>query len=257
MAGSRQGTDTHGNRKHTKKECGRFRPPSDASQCIPNITTSVQVISVTPRSVGNQAPQWTWAPSNLRDLMMQYERRAIESYLGGSPQVDQLISLSRLNVWHAANANIVAVGMTTEYLWADEAISSFCGPSANILKDTVPASLQPTALQRTVPHHPWFDVFPFPSIRDNFLRKVNDLDDEDLCHDLIGFWDTCRTDATLLVWGLPWDPLNWEVTEAFARKWGWTLRGCPEILKSTNRWRARRGEKPLAWRHVLSSTYCK
>jgi hypothetical protein len=202
----------------------------------------------------NRVLPWTWAPSNLRELTTQYGSQATESYLRGSPQLDHLISLRRLNVWHAANDNTLALGMTTEYLWADESISVFCLSSAGIRNDTIPASLRPTVLQGRIPHHPWFDVLPFPSIRDNFLRKLNELDEQDLCHDLVGFWDNRRTEATLLVWGQPWDPLSWEVTEAYARKWGWTLEGCPEILMSTNYWRTRRGEKPLAWRYMLSST---
>lgn len=245
MAGFRQQTDTPKKKKSVKKKDGR-------SQCIPDPTTSAQDILVRSQPVADQVPQWTWAPYNLRELMAQYERRATESYLGGSPKVDHLISLSRLNIWHAANANIVALGMTTEHLWVDTSISIFSVPSVGIC-DTIPASLQPTTLQKVAPHHPWLDIFPFPSIRDNLIRKGKDLDDDELCHDLMGFWDTRRPNATLLIWGLAWDPSNWEVTEPFARKWAWVLVGCPEILKSTNRWRVQRGEKPLDWRHVLSS----
>lgn len=184
--------------------------------------------------------------------MAFYECQAIGSYLGASPQADQLISLSRLNIWRAASDNIIAAGMTLEHLLADDSISTFSVSPADITKHTVPASLQPTALQRTVPHHPWFDVFPFPRMRDNFISGGDEFDEDDLCHDLIAFWDSDRTDATLLVWGQSWDPSNWEITEAFARKWSWTLKGCPELLKSTNRWRVRRGEKPLLWQNVLS-----
>ena len=55
------------------------------------------------------------------------------------------------------------------------------------------------------------------------------FDEDDLCHDLMGFWDSQGTDATLLVWGVPWNPWNWEVTEGSAR----------------------RGETLLVWRDVL------
>ncbi len=251
MAGSRQGTDSH--HRQTKRaihEDGSNKSPGN-SACLANVSALSKATPGTACLTRTQILQWSWAPSNLRDLMAFYERRATDSYLGASPQADHLISLSRLNIWHAANDNIVAAGMTTEHLWADDSISIFSVASPDIAKPPVPASLRPTALQMTVPHHPWFDVFPFPNMRDNFLRGEIDFDEEELCHDLIGFWDSCRSDATLLVWGLPCDPLNWEVTEAFARKWSWTLRGCPEILKSTNRWRAWRGEKPLIWRDIL------
>lgn len=55
-------------------------------------------------------------------------------------------------------------------------------------------------------------------MRDNLVRAEDELDDDELCHDLTGFWDTSRSGATLLVWGDPWDPKNWEVTEEFAKK---------------------------------------
>ncbi|PYI02323.1 hypothetical protein BO78DRAFT_432955 [Aspergillus sclerotiicarbonarius CBS 121057] len=241
---SRKQTEPCGKKKRAKED-GPGQPPFSGSACSTAMTT------VASPPIGSQGLQWTWAPANLADLMMLYERQVLESYRLGSPQADHLISLSRLNIWRAANDNIIAAGMTIEYLWADESISLFSVASANTA-GAVPASLWPTTLQRTLPHHPWFDIFPFPTMRDNFLRAGDAFDEDDLCHDLMGFWDPRRTDATLLVWGIPWDPLSWEVTEAFARKWGWTLKGCPEILKSTNYWRARRGEKPLIWRDVLS-----
>ncbi|KAF3391431.1 hypothetical protein F1880_007415 [Penicillium rolfsii] len=251
---SRQATK-HREKKIQTVEADNSVQPLGNPSSTANMTTSSQVIPMAACSRSFQMPQWNWAPPNLRELMALYERQAIASYKLASPQADHLLSLSRLNIWRAANENIVAAGMTTEYLWAEESLSIFSVPAAKIAKETVPASLWPTLLQMTVPHHPWFDIFPFPKIRDNFLCGDIDFDEDDLCHDLMGFWDNCRSDATLLVWGLPWDPSNWEVTEAFARKWGWCLRGCPEILISTNRWRVRRGDKPLIWRDILLHAY--
>ena len=76
------------------------------------------------------------------------------------------------------------------------------------------------------------------------------FDDIELCHDLMAFWDTRDTQATLLVWGNPWEPRNWEVTNGFAAKWGWLLRGSPDLLASTNYWRKTRGEELLIWNKV-------
>ncbi|VUC28523.1 unnamed protein product [Clonostachys rosea] len=45
----------------------------------------------------------------------------------------------------------------------------------------------------------------------------------------------CGDWTGLIVWGDPWDPSNWEVTEAFLRNWGWLLEGCSEIIHSTTR----------------------
>ncbi|KAJ9488928.1 hypothetical protein VN97_g4340 [Penicillium thymicola] len=171
--------------------------------------------------------------------MADFERRAMNSYLGGSPHTDLLLNLSRINVLRAAYQNAAILGMTAELMCQDDAVSIFCvdGPRAIQEQDSTPASLRPTTLQREISHHPWLDIFPFPRMRDNLMRAGDHLDDDELCHDLTAFWDTRRSNATLLVWGAPWDPQNWEVTEDFAKKWGSFLQGCPEILRSTNFWR--------------------
>jgi hypothetical protein len=86
-------------------------------------------------------------------------------------------------------------------------------------------------------------------MRDNLIRAAAGFEDDEFCHDITGFWDTRRSNATLLVWGTPWDARNWEVTEEFVNKWGAVmLRGCPELLVSTNAWRRAKGERPLRWR---------
>jgi hypothetical protein len=61
----------------------------------------------------------------------------------------------------------------------------------------------------------------------------------------MGFWNPDAVDNMLLVWGEPYDPSNWEVTEGFIKKWGWVIQGCPDILQSTNKWRAKGGESAI------------
>lgn len=141
--------------------------------------------------------------------------------------------------------------MNADWMKDDDAISIFnlCFPGA--AEHSIPESLRPTILQRSTPHHPWLDVFPFPGMRDNLIMAGDTFNDEELCSDLMAFWDTRNAHAMMLVWGFPWQPENWEITEDFARKWGWLLRGCPEILVSSNRWRERRGERRLNWNELL------
>ncbi|KAJ5579610.1 uncharacterized protein N7459_005595 [Penicillium hispanicum] len=192
-----------------------------------------------------QHPQYTFAPPNVHKLMSQFEKSAMASYMEGSPKTDLLLSLIRVNILRAAYQNAVAVGMAVEYMCKDNAISIFCGPRPQLSEDSIPPSLRPTPLQRAVSHHPWLDIFPFPQMRDNLICAGDSLDAYELCHDLTAFWDTRSSRATMLVWGTPWDPKNWELTEDFARKWPVFLYGCPDILVSTNYWRSRRGEKEL------------
>lgn len=135
----------------------------------------------------------------------------------------------------------------------DDSISIFNleQPQPGFAESSIPSSLLPTPVQREIPHHPWLDFFPFPRMRDWLIIAGDSFDDDELCHDLMAFWDTRNTGATLLVWGVPWDPRNWEVTEAFAGKWGWLLHGSSELLASSNSWRLARGERPLPWKELL------
>ncbi|KAL5359098.1 hypothetical protein BJX96DRAFT_164207 [Aspergillus floccosus] len=193
----------------------------------------------------------THAPPNALQLRRCLEAAAYQAYLRGAPNRDHLISLSRLNVHRAINENIEAIGMTSSWMKSDDSISIFNLTRPGFTGDGVPSSLLPTPVQRAIPHHPWLDFFPFPHMRDLLIMAGDSIDDDDLCHDLMAFWDSRNTSATLLVWGQPWDPKSWEVTETFAGKWGWLLHGSPELLASTNFWRKVRGEAPLIWRNVL------
>ncbi|RMJ27311.1 hypothetical protein PHISP_01825 [Aspergillus sp. HF37] len=187
------------------------------------------------------------APPHAPSYRRWFEAAAYQSYISGHPQRDHLLSLSRLNVHRAINENIAAIGMTCEWLESDDSISIFnlLHPPGPKEDGGIPPGLLPTPTQQTLPHHPWLDFFPFPRMRDCLIVAGDSIDDAELCHDLMAFWDTRNSGATLLVWGAPWDPANWEVTDGFVRKWGWLLRGCPELWDSTNSWRLRRGERPL------------
>lgn len=243
----------------SKKSGGSPEPSADSHDGMRNITvgnncagSSTRLSPVMCSLSEAQHDRCTFAPSSVHELMKEFEERALSSYIEGSPQTELLIKLSRINVLRAAYDNAVAIGMTVECMCQDDTISIFSCAGPNSPHEAVPLSLRATSLQQQIPHHPWLDIFPFPRMRDNLILAGNALDDDELCHDLTGFWDTRNDNATLLVWGTPWDPQNWEVTEAFARKWGWLLQGCPEILISTNKWRVERGEKLLRWRQIFN-----
>jgi hypothetical protein len=163
------------------------------------------------------------------------------------------MTLTKVNVFRAFAQNLRLIGWS-EFEMADDAISRF---NTDLPQDSrtpdetnsIPHNLQPTRLQKTRPHHPWLDFFPSPKMRDNLIEAGDDWDDTQLCHDIMGFWGESEMDAGLLVWGEPWDVRNWELTEPFLKKWQWVVRGCPELMISTNTWRARRGEK-LIFRYI-------
>ncbi|KAK9241846.1 hypothetical protein V1506DRAFT_556354 [Lipomyces tetrasporus] len=140
--------------------------------------------------------------------------------------------------------NFFTLGLTMECMH-DEAVSPFSTMNPGRLDPSVPQSLRPTVLQLIIPHHPWLDMFPIPTRRDNLVRAGDLFDDEQLCIDIMKYCGASPERTGLIVWGDPWDPYGWEVTEAFVKNWGWVIKGCHEIFKSTNYWRAQRVEEPL------------
>ena len=179
----------------------------------------------------------------------------------------------RLNLFNALARNAVVMGFPIEGLCSVEHTSPFnsYGPlplsllpassppadpgllsSSSHNCTSYPAALHPTVLQRSIKHHPWIDLFPFPAFRDNILvaMQKGHLNDDDLCLDVLELWAPgIETRPTLVVWGGPDDDPSdwrfWEASPAFVRKWGWLLRGSPEMLRATNFWRERRGQSKI------------
>lgn len=158
----------------------------------------------------------------------------------------QLITLIQYNVLRATMVNLSILSLT-------HTLPVECGLALSIFDNlptpaTVPPSLEPTSLQRSTPHQPWIDCFPAARVRDNLIRWTGRFDPDDLCCDLSGGLYEGFDDVEkrgMIIWGEPWREDGWEVTERFAEKWGFLLDGCHELVESTNRWRAQRGEDPL------------
>jgi len=160
----------------------------------------------------------------------------------------RLITLVQYNVLRATITNMAILSilhtMPTECR-ADTAVPTHL---LFDLPSLVPPALQATALQQSVAHEPWIDAVPIPAMRDNLILNYDSIDQDDLCCDLLGglyegFDDVALTGV--IVWSQPWHVGGWEVSEGFARKWGFLLKGCAELIESTNRWRDMRGEDRL------------
>jgi hypothetical protein len=180
-------------------------------------------------------------------------RNAYQAYHLRLANPTSLPTLIRLNTLHAMSRNAALMGFWPSGLCKDDYISPYNDhgprlPHQALPPAACPEALKPTTLQRTIVHHPWIDLFPFPNFRDRVLQALENgmLDDDELC------WDVLETDgrdiderSALIVWGDSSDPHAWEVNEAFLRKWGWLVWECRELLQATNDWRARRGERQL------------
>ncbi|TVY53765.1 Retinol dehydrogenase 14 [Lachnellula cervina] len=188
-----------------------------------------------------------------QQLVSEFKQWAQRSLTMGSPMNDhlQLEAFVKLNVFRALISNSRDLGFTPEETMDDESLSPFVDPSNALCRSrSLPSALRPTKLQSKIPHHPWIDLFPIPAMRDNLLRAEDEYDDMELCGDLVGFFSGSIDRTAMVVWGDPWEPKAWEVTEFFLSHWAWTIKGCPELLESTNYWRKQRGEKPLNFERI-------
>ncbi|KAH7304771.1 hypothetical protein B0I35DRAFT_484329 [Stachybotrys elegans] len=185
----------------------------------------------------------------LHERMNQFERETFELYASGCTRTDLLLNLSQFNLLRALFTNLTLMGHGPEFItdehgqFSDNIVSPFC-TGADVSPST-PLPLRPTALQRSVKHHPWVDMFPFPQMRDNILIKGESWDDTELCEDLLQSSGAEGGRSGMMVWGDPEDPASWEVNESFVLKWGWVISGCWDLFQSTNSWRERRGESRL------------
>lgn len=158
-----------------------------------------------------------------------------------------LITLVQYNVLRAMLLNM-SILSPLDYL-PTECSRSFDVPVFGVTPpDKIPLHLQPTALQQSTQHPLWIKAIPFPAMRDNMILLAGKYDCDDLRYDLgqalyEGFDDLER--RGFLVWGASWDMNGWEVSENFVRKWGFLLKGCPDVIESTNCWREVRGEERL------------
>jgi Domain of unknown function (DUF3425) len=168
---------------------------------------------------------------------------------------DHLLSLIYYNVHRALIANLNMLGLDLHLMHTDDYPSPFLTQRLDSpYVAALPSNFRPTYLQATIPHHPQWDIFPDPVIRNNvLLYGEENIDDIELCLDLLGddSFTTPHEDPQsrtgMIVWGEPWDIMSWEVTEKFAKKYSWFLIGADVLLMSTNEWRRRRGERPLAF----------
>ena len=196
---------------------------------------------------------------SLHMCMNPFRRRHVvsavnfESFLKTPLPSDQkLLTLMHFNLVRALTQNVFILSLNPDRMNSDLE-SPFTSADSEIWKHSLPETLRPTDLQKIVPHHPELDVFPFPMWRDNMLRKGWTHPKNDYCMDLLYGVESEAVDRAsglpgrtgLIAWGEPWLQDSWEIEEGFARKYREFFDHCEELLESTNRWRAGRGEGPL------------
>ncbi|KAK7422695.1 hypothetical protein QQX98_001483 [Neonectria punicea] len=230
---------------HTEPNAARPNPTS-----IPTLITTVLRQEVDIKTLVDAINILRLHSQDNRAIIHAFETIAYQGTMARAtrPMPTMLSSLVQFNMSRALMSNAEILGLTPNQMH-DDALSLFvlAGPwpvGVNITTETLPSGLRPTTLQYSTQHHPWIDLLPIPRLRDNLLeRDIESFDEEGLCCAFTGRGH--RQGAGVIVWREPWDCSGWEVTEEFVRSWGWVIVGCWDLFRSTNMWRAQRGERPL------------
>lgn len=120
-------------------------------------------------------------------------------------QPERLLCVSQYNLILAMASNAAALAIAMEDLRHD--ILSPFNTGCSSSQRELPASLQPTAAQRDVNHHPWIDLCPSPAFRDVLLHRSAEYDDEELCTAMFG---GLHQRPGVIVWGDAWDPAAYD-----------------------------------------------
>jgi len=138
-----------------------------------------------------------------------------------------------------------------QIIWSLEATSPFPDATSALWTfDHLPACIRPTRTQKTVPHHPIFDMLPWPSVRDKLilvfsqpleLRPIQCASPTaliDLAYDIEDSAEGVR------VWGEdPYVAKNWEIGEKVFQNWWWAFD--TTVIQQSNVLRKRRGAPVL------------
>lgn len=134
-------------------------------------------------------------------------------------------------------------------IWQLDGQSPFFGAEQSF--SHLPASLRPTLVQRSTPHHPVFDILPWPSVRDRLIMVFAQPEDIrppnarsatamlDFAYD---FEDSAE--GVRIYGDDPFSSDNWEVGEQLFRNWWWALNS--EVIARSNELRRERGARLLA-----------
>lgn len=141
------------------------------------------------------------------------------------------------------------LGCDTTTIWSMDCLSPF-NLGLGTPSSSLPKNWQPTASQKTVPHHPTFDLLPWPSARDKILMLLA-LPDEarppvargPMC--LVNFVYALEdgSEGVRIYGDDPCDAGSWEVGQVLFERWWFLFDG--EIVENSNRWRELRGAPPL------------
>jgi hypothetical protein len=160
------------------------------------------------------------------------------------------IRLNRQCLYAACHRNVLQIGVPVHLAETPGCPSPFYQPypsleSAFSNLQILKPDLQPTDIQRSIPHEIYIDTIPFPTWRDRVINLLSlsppGLDERELKRDLdkdgLVCWGTLNGRGS----GAPWDRRSWEAQKWFLDKW-WFITKDTEVECQSAWWRMMRGE---------------
>ncbi|KAJ4170368.1 hypothetical protein NW754_006503 [Fusarium falciforme] len=211
----------------------------------------------------SKSPLRMWPPTRAQMESLNKFTKALYNAANAGPTPLPAQYIVEAGLFGAIYANCYALGMGgIEEILCEEGCSIFSvtadeghAPSQLPLVRprfrNVTPDLRPTDLQLTFGHHPYVDVIPFKSFRDNIIKALlHDpplIDEGILCHDLLAGGFTCwgsRRNPLGMNAGVPWDARSWEPSIWFLIKYRQLTGGWDdEMWKSARWWHSVRGER--------------
>ncbi|KAK9330057.1 hypothetical protein V1520DRAFT_341491 [Lipomyces starkeyi] len=200
-------------------DCGSVTSESNSPPALADIESSLSSFNINPELFPRS--QVVATPQQIQREHYQQELRRQQDDKSQEPQEEQLRQLSlptRLllpcqQVGPAMCHNITKLPLTHDL----PRFQVFVLPQSSDPMN-IPPSLYPTQLQGIIPHIQYVDAIPFASLRDSLLLQLHSggFDEIEFCSDLL--------DDGFRVWGNdPTQPMAWEITEEFAKKWRWLM----------------------------------
>jgi hypothetical protein len=98
---------------------------------------------------------------DVREKILAFLQRALADWSLGQHILTDLHALTRINSFDGLARNAFILQIPVELMETDDGLSPFSlhGPQTLEAVPDFPPHLSPTALQRSVRHHPWLDLF--------------------------------------------------------------------------------------------------
>jgi hypothetical protein len=112
------------------------------------------------------------------------------------------------------------------------------------LTASLPASLRPTELQLSTPHHAYIDMIPSPMLRDRLIA-IGPANSNTFMMQACTIACDIEDSGQMTIWGEDWlNEFCWEFSQSVLERWGgWLLT--PEWGQRANFWRRQRGASVL------------